>query len=375
METADRAGRGRPLQPRPEKLWATVYEDDDEAEALWLELTDIPKERLVRRDRLDNYWHMGIPGPGGPCSEIFYDRGPQYGPEGGPTVDEDRFLEIWNLVFTEFELGAVRSKADFDIVGPLPKKNIDTGMGLERVASVLQGVDNLYEIDQVRPVLDRAAEMTGKRYGQCQPVASQSSPDDVRLRVVADHVGSCLMIIGDGVTPGNEGRGYVLRRVIRRAVRSMRLLGVDEPTLPRAAAGEPGDKMKASPTPSWRPTGRASSIAYAEEEAFRQTLRSGTQISTSRPRETKGGGRGPELAGRRVQAPRHVRLPDRPDPGDGGRGGHRRRRGRFRRLMKEQRERAKADAKAKRRPVTSTSPPTGDRRRRWGDRVHRLLRG
>ena len=157
----------------PEKLWATVYEDDDEAEALWLELTDIPKERVVRRDRLDNYWHMGIPGPGGPCSEIFYDRGPQYGPEGGPTVDEDRYLEIWNLVFTEFELGAVRSKADFDIVGPLPKKNVDTGMGLERIASILQGVDNLYEIDQVRPVLDRAAEMTGKTLRSRCPAMSR----------------------------------------------------------------------------------------------------------------------------------------------------------------------------------------------------------
>ena len=147
-------------------------------------------------------------------------------------------MEIWNLVFTEFELGAVRSKADFDIVGPLPKKNVDTGMGLERIASVLQGVDNLYEIDQVRPVLDRAAEMTGKRYGAVPShVASQSSPDDVRLRVVADHVRSCLMLIGDGVTPGNEGRGYVLRRMLRRAVRSMRLLGWDEPAMPRPAAG------------------------------------------------------------------------------------------------------------------------------------------
>ena len=315
----------------PEKLWATVYEDDDEAEALWLELTDIPKERIVRRDRLDNYWHMGIPGPGGPCSEIFYDRGPQYGPEGGPTVDEDRYMEIWNLVFTEFELGAVRSKADFDIVGPLPKKNVDTGMGLERIASVLQGVDNLYEIDQVRPVLDRAAEMTGKRYGAVPShVASQSSPDDVRLRVVADHVRSCLMLIGDGVTPGNEGRGYVLRRMLRRAVRSMRLLGWDEPAMPHLLPISM-ERMSATYPELRTDFDRISQVAYAEEEAFRRTLASGTTIldtavaraksaAPSRPQELHRG------AG--VRAARHLRLPHRPHPRDGGRAGRRRRRGR-----------------------------------------------
>ena len=145
----------------PDRLWATVYEDDDEAERLWAEHTSIPLERIVRRGKLDNYWHMGVPGPGGPCSEIFYDRGAEYGREGGPAVDEDRYMEIWNLVFMQDELSEVRAKDDFDIVGPLPAQNIDTGMGLERIASVLQGVDNLYEIDEVYPVLAKAAEMTG----------------------------------------------------------------------------------------------------------------------------------------------------------------------------------------------------------------------
>src|SRR5690554_207260 len=140
-----------------ERLWATVYDDDDEAIELWADLTDIPMERIVRRGKEDNYWHMGVPGPGGPCSEIYYDRGPEYGPEGGPAVDEDRFLEFWNLVFMQHELSAVRSKSDFDIAGELPQKNIDTGMGLERMASLLQGVDNMYEIDEVYPVLARAA--------------------------------------------------------------------------------------------------------------------------------------------------------------------------------------------------------------------------
>ena len=171
---------------------------------------------------------MGVPGPGGPCSEIYIDRGPEHGPDGGPVVDEDRFLEIWNLVFMQEDLGAVRSKVDFDVLGPLPQPNIDTGMGLERVAYLLQGVDNLYEIDEVYPVLERAAEMAGKRYGHRRP----ARPDDVRLRVVADHVRSALMLISDGVSPGNEARGYVLRRLLRRTVRSMRLLGVDEPVLP-----------------------------------------------------------------------------------------------------------------------------------------------
>ena len=151
----------------------------------------MPAERITRRGKLDNYWHMGVPGPGGPCSELYLDRGPEYGREGGPAVDEDRYLEFWNLVFMQYELSAVRAKDDFDISGELPKKNIDTGMGLERMATLLQGVDNLYEIDEVYPVLERAAELTGKKYGaHSGHAASESHPDDVRLRVVADHVRS-----------------------------------------------------------------------------------------------------------------------------------------------------------------------------------------
>ena len=175
---------------------------------------------------------MGVPGPGGPCSEIYIDRGAEYGPDGGPVVDEDRFLEIWNLVFMQEELSQGRSKADFDVAGPLPSKNIDTGMGLERVAYLLQGKQNMYEIDQVFPVIERASALSGKRYGAVHE-------DDVRFRVIADHVRSGLMLIGDGVTPGNEGRGYVLRRLLRRAVRSMRLLGVRGPGAARAAPGQP----------------------------------------------------------------------------------------------------------------------------------------
>ncbi len=333
----------------PDKLWATVYEDDDEAASLWLELTDLPAERIVKRGKKDNYWHMGIPGPGGPSSEIFVDRGPAYGPDGGPAVDEDRFMEIWNLVFMQYELSAVRAKEDFDVRGPLPARNIDTGLGLERLASVLQGVDNLYEIDEVFPVLATAAEMAGKVYGaNPSHVASQSHPDDVRLRVVADHVRTSLMLIGDGVTPGNEGRGYVLRRMLRRAVRSMRLLGVDEPSLPHLLPASM-ERMSQSYPELRSDFDRISQIAYAEEEAFRRTLASGTTLfdtAVSRLRSTNDGPR--QLSGAQafalhdtygfpidltleMAAEQDVAVDE---PG-------------FRRLMAEQRDRAQADARSK----------------------------
>ncbi len=331
----------------PERLWATVYEEDDEAEQLWLEVTSIPRERIVRRGKADNYWHMGVPGPGGPCSEIFYDRGEEYGREGGPEVDEDRYIEIWNLVFMQYELSDVRSKEDFDISGPLPAQNVDTGMGLERIASVLQGVDNLYEIDEVYPVLEKAAEMTGRSYGASSgQTAGDSHPDDVHLRVVADHVRSSLMLIGDGVTPGNEGRGYVLRRMLRRAVRAMRLLGYEEPALPHLLPISV-ERMSAS-YPELR-TGfdRIAQIAYAEEQAFRRTLAQGTTILDTAVTKTKQGG-GDTLAGEQAFAlhdtygfPIDLTLEMAGEQGlkvdrDG-----------FVRLMDEQRQRAKADAKAK----------------------------
>src|SRR6202020_2496741 len=200
-----------------EKLWATVLHGDDEAYGIWRDEIGLSESRIQRRGLADNYWHMGVPGPGGPCSEIYYDKGPEAGREGGPEADEDRYLEIWNLVFMQDMLSEVRSKVDFDIDGPLPMKNVDTGMGLERMASILQGVDNLYEIDTTWKILDRAAELTEQSYGRDQK-------PDVALRVIADHVRSAVMLIEDGVLPGNEGRGYVLRRIMRRSIRNLRLL-------------------------------------------------------------------------------------------------------------------------------------------------------
>src|SRR3712207_5703171 len=272
----------------PERIWVTVYLDDDEAAAAWKRIAGLPDERIQRRGLKDNYWHTGQPGPGGPCSEIYYDRGPEHGPDGGPVVDEDRFLEIWNLVFMQHQIDDVRSKEEFRIVGDLPRKNIDTGMGLERVAYLLQGVDNLYEIDEVAPVLRRAAELAGVTYGA-------DHEDDVRLRVVADHVRSGLMLIGDGVTPGNEGRGYILRRLLRRAVRSMKLLGVDEATLPELLPLSK-EAMKASYPELEADFARISSVAYAEEEAFRRTLTSGTALFDTAVREAKAAGT-PALSG------------------------------------------------------------------------------
>lgn len=266
----------------PNRLWVTVHQDDAASIDLWLEETSMPRERIQMRGNEDNFWHTGQPGPGGYCSEIYYDRGPAYGKEGGPVADEDRYIEIWNLVFMEFELSEVRTKVDFDIKGDLPAKNIDTGMGLERVAFLKQGVENMYEIDEVYPVIKKAEELSGHTYGT-------NHNDDVRMRVVADHVRSALVIIGDGVRPGNEGRGYILRRLLRRAIRAMRLLGVTQPVLPHLLPVSK-DAMKQSYPELDTDFDRISKIAYAEETAFLRTLESGTQLLTRTVAEVGQGG-------------------------------------------------------------------------------------
>jgi alanyl-tRNA synthetase len=330
----------------PGRVWVTVLHTDDEAAALWSSIAGLPAERIQRRGLLDNYWHMGIPGPGGPCSEIYIDRGPEYGPDGGPVVDEDRFLEIWNLVFMQEELSLVRAKDDFDTVGDLPRKNIDTGMGLERVAYLLQGVDNLYEIDQVFPVIQRAVELSGRTYGA-------DHEDDVRMRVVADHIRSGLMLIADGVTPGNEARGYVLRRLLRRTVRSMRLLGVHEPVLPELLPVSRDAMADAYPEVA-ADFARISSIAYGEEDAFRRTLTTGTQIFDLAVADAKQASQ-PALSGERAFQlhdtygfPIDLTLEMASEQGlavdEPG----------FRRLMQEQRDRAKADAKSKKAGAAAT---------------------
>ncbi len=329
------------------KLWATVYDSDDEALEIWHKVVGLPLERIQRRDAKDNYWSMGVPGPGGPCSEIYYDRGPEHGIEGGPVADEDRYLEVWNLVFMQHELSAVRSKMDFDIKGDLPAKNIDTGMGLERMAALLQGVENIYEIDTTRHILDRAAALSSAKYGA-------DHDDDVRLRVVADHARTVAFLIQDGVLPGNEGRGYVLRRILRRVVRNMRLLGAGDPVMGELIAASV-EAMGSQYPELLDDAGRLGSIATTEESLFAQTLRTGTTIFDTAVADLRKAG-GTTLGGDQAFAlhdtfgfPIDLTLEMASEKGievdqDG-----------FRRLMAEQRDRAKADARQRKAGLTNTT--------------------
>jgi alanyl-tRNA synthetase len=255
----------------PEKLWATVYLDDDEAAQLWQEIAGLPIERIQRRGMADNYWSMGIPGPCGPSSEIYYDRGPEFGVEGGPVANEDRYIEIWNLVFMQNERGEGSSKEDFEILGPLPRKNIDTGMGVERVAFILQGVHNVYETDLLRPVLETVATVAARPYD------AGNHADDVRYRIIADHSRTAAILIGDGVSPGNDGRGYVLRRLLRRVIRSAKLLGIDTPIVGDLMATV-RDAMGPSYPELVTDFDRIRRIAVAEETAFNRTLVSGSKL-------------------------------------------------------------------------------------------------
>ncbi len=322
----------------PESLWATVYLDDDEAFDIWKQF--LPEARIQRRGKEDNYWSMGVPGPCGPCSEIYFDRGPEYGAEGGPVADEERYLEVWNLVFMQYERGAVPPGGgayDYPILRELPSKNIDTGLGLERMATILQGVDNLYEIDISRPVLDAAARLTGTRYG-ADPTT------DVRLRVVADHTRTAAMLVADGVVPGNEGRGYVLRRLLRRAVSSLRVLGAREPMIPelltviRSVMGPIYPELNAE---------IVGSILAGEEHSFLQTLTRGLSLFDGAVTDVRGRG-GAVLPGDRAFElhdtygfPFDLTLELAAEQGlkvdeDG-----------FRRLMQQQRDAAKADRAGK----------------------------
>ncbi|MEN9856960.1 MAG: hypothetical protein RLZZ222_107 [Actinomycetota bacterium] len=330
-----------------ERLWVTVYLDDDEAADIWHKKIGIPRERIQRRDMADNFWSMGVPGPCGPCSEIYYDRGPAYGAEGGPVADENRYLEVWNLVFMQNERGAGGGKDSYPILGELPAKSIDTGLGLERTAALLQGVENIYEIDTTMQILSKASSLAGVTYGKSQK-------SDISLRVVADHARTSAMLIGDGVTPGNEGRGYVLRRMMRRTIRTMRLLGVNDPImseLTQAAIGAMGPQYPELISDQKR----ILSVSISEEESFLQTLKSGTQIfdlaSTQLKAQKKSILPGDEVFKLHdtYGFPFDLTLEMAREEGlevdeDG-----------FKRLMNEQRDRAKADAKAKKSGHTDLS--------------------
>jgi alanyl-tRNA synthetase len=333
-----------------DKLWATVLHGDDEAAAIWRDQIGLPADRIQERGLADNYWSMGVPGPGGPCSEIYYDRGPEYGRDGGPAADEDRFLEVWNLVFMQDSISKFRAKDDFDIEGPLPSKNVDTGMGLERMASILQGVDNLYEIDTTWKILDRAAELTEQSYGRDHRA-------DVALRVIADHVRSAVMLVDDGVLPSNEGRGYVLRRIMRRSIRNLRLLagaqrggGGNQPSgehFMHELTAVAIEAMAPLYPELQRDAPNIHTVIDAEEAAFASTLRTGTAIFEAAVEENKRKSRNIISGPQAFQLhdtygfPIDLTLEMASEQGlsvdeDG-----------FRRLMAEQKERAKKDAAEK----------------------------
>lgn len=323
-----------------DKLWFSLWNEDAEAYQILNREIGVDERHLVRLTRSEIFWSTGQPGPAGPCVEIHYDRGPAYGPEAvGGTVDPggDRYLEIWNLVFDEYMRGAGEG-SNYELLGKLDKHAVDTGAGLERIAYLLQGKENMYETDQVYPVIAATTELTGKQYG-ADPAA------DVQMRIIADHIRSALMLIADGVRPGNDGRGYVLRRLIRRAVRSVRLLGVDAPALP-VLLPVSKDAMKEIYPQVEQNFSTISNIAYGEEESFRRTLVAGTQIfdvAVAKAKQKSG-----ELSGKDAFElhdtygfPIDLTLEMAQEQGvkvdEKG----------FRKFMQEQKDRARADAQAK----------------------------
>lgn len=330
-----------------DRLWMTLWEEDQTSYDYWVNVIGVDPSRLQKLPFEEIEWSTGQPGPAGSCCEIHYDRGPEYGPEGGPVADTkgDRFLEIWNLVFDEFMRGPGTGK-NYPLLGDLDQKSIDTGLGVERLAFLLQGKDNMYEIDEVFPVIERAAALAGIQYGA-------GGENDVRLRVVGDHVRSALMLISDGVLPGNDGRGYVLRRLIRRAVRSMRLLGVEQPVLPvllplsMSVMSESYPEVKEN-------FARISEVAYGEEEAFRRTLSAGTTMldtAISRARTAGGAVSGADAFslhdtyGFPIDLTLEIAAEAGVEVDAAG----------FRTLMTEQRERARSDAMAKKKGHVDSS--------------------
>jgi alanyl-tRNA synthetase len=263
-------------------LWVTVFEEDEEAVSGWIDGVGLAPERIVRRGLVDaagelaNYWHTHTAGPGGPCSEIFVDRGTRFGPEGGPDVDEERFMEIWNLVF-------IQDQVDHDLraIGSLPAKNVDTGSSLERVAMILQGVENVFETDLLRPMLEVGESLSGRTHGH-------DERDDVSLKIVAEHGRATTFLIADGVQPSNEGRGYILRRMLRRTVSHARRLGIEGSVMDPMITAVVGTFGEAYPELRENEA-FVRQVADSEEERFSATLRQGMVLFEDAKARATGG--------------------------------------------------------------------------------------
>lgn len=257
------------LELPEDKLWVTIYEDDDEAFEIWTKKVGIPADRIVRMGKDDNFWEIGQ-GPCGPCSEIYFDRGPEHGcgsPDCAVGCECDRFVEFWNLVFTQFD------KDENGNYNRLAHPNIDTGMGLERIAAIMQDVDNLFEVDTIRNIMKRIIEFTGVKY-------HENEKTDVSLRVITDHIRSTTFMISDNISPSNEGRGYVLRRLLRRAARHGKLLGLDKPFLYKIADTVIDESKGAYPELEAKRE-YIKKIIKTEEERFDETIDTGLSILSS----------------------------------------------------------------------------------------------
>ena len=260
----------------PDRLWVSVYETDDESIGIWQDV-GIPADRIVRRGKADNYWWTHAAGPAGPCSEIFVDRGPKYGPEGGPAIDEERFMEVWNHVFMQDEVDDHAG-----ILGELPAKNIDTGASIERLATVLNDLDSFFETDLMRPLVEVGESLSGRRYGQDERA-------DVSLRIVAEHGRATSFLIADGVLPSNEGRGYVLRRMLRRVVSHARRLGIEGDVMPKLVTTTV--EMLGDAYPELvENQAYIEQVATSEEERFAGTLRQGMTLFEAETEKAKPSG-------------------------------------------------------------------------------------
>jgi len=252
-----------------DRLWITVHDSDDEAEAIWHEQVGVPLDRIQRLGDKDNFWQMGDTGPCGPCSEIHIDRGPEFGPDGGPLGDPagDRFMEFWNLVFMQYNQAPDGTRTT------LPKPSVDTGAGLERILALRQGVDSVWETDLMQPLIDTAQSVTGKTYR----IGDYEDRDSFAMRVLAEHARSSTMLVSDGVFPSNEGRGYVLRRILRRAVRYAYILGTEQLVMPRLVETAIDVMGNAYPDVI-KNRDFIMGVLTREEERFRHTLRTGLTI-------------------------------------------------------------------------------------------------